>query len=92
MPSLLARIRFARDHRWSPGRMSEYIDDDLERNDRERLEHHVHDCPECGELLASLESMIATLGSMPGRPADSVASAVLAGVQERLGRDDGPGR
>jgi anti-sigma factor RsiW len=88
MASLTTRIRFALDHRWSTGHMSEYIDGELGQGDRERIEHHVHDCPECRGLLTSLQSMVASLGSLPGRPADSVAGAVLAGVQQRLGADD----
>lgn len=85
MRRVLARLRFARDHRWSPDRMSEYIDAELTHGDRERIEHHLRDCPECRELLGALETLVATLGGLPGRPAETVATRVLAGVHDRLG-------
>jgi anti-sigma factor RsiW len=77
-----------RDHRWSPRRMSDYIDAEIDAGDRARLDRHVRDCPECRDLLSSLQSMVSTLGSLPGRPAESVAGAVLAGVHERLDAGD----
>jgi anti-sigma factor RsiW len=88
MRHVLERIRFMRDHRWSPARMSDYIDAEMDAGERARMEHHVRDCPECRDLLASLQTMVATLAGLPGRPAESVAGAVLAGVHERLGTDD----
>jgi len=88
MGSPLARIRFARDHRWSQARMSEYVDADLTARDRERIERHTRDCSECRELLASLQEMVSALATL-GRPREYVAGAVLAGVQQRLARGDG---
>ena len=88
MGHVLARLRFIRDHRWSPRHMSEYLDADLDAAGRARIERHAQDCPECRDLLSSLQTMVAALGSMPGRPASSVAGAVLTGVHERLGSGD----
>ena len=88
MASPLARIRFARDHRWSQAHMSEYVDAELTAREGERIERHTRDCPECRELLASLQRMIATLATLPGPPVESVAGSVLAGVRQRLARGD----
>jgi anti-sigma factor RsiW len=88
MGSPLARIRFARDHRWSHAHMSEYLDAELAPGDRDRIERHIRDCSECRELLASLQEMVSALATL-GRPRESVAGAVLAGVQQRLARGDG---
>jgi anti-sigma factor RsiW len=77
-----------RDHGWSPDHMSEYIDREMDAGDRARIERHLRDCPECRDLMRSLQAMVETLGSLPGRPAQSVAGAVLAGVHERLGAGD----
>ena len=85
---LISRLRFARDHRWSPDRMSDYLDADLAESDRARLERHVRECPECEELLRELTVMVRALGTTPGRVGERVAGAVLAGVRERL-TDDG---
>ena len=93
MRGLIERLRFARDHRWSPDHMSEYLDGELARPDRERIEHHTSECPECDALLRELRSMVAALGAIGGGGGEPVAAAVLAGVQRRLaedGRDDGP--
>ena len=88
MGSPLARIRFWRDHRWSQAHLSEYVDAELAQGDRERIERHIRDCSECRELLASLQEMVSALATL-GRPRESVAGAVLAGVQQRLARGDG---
>ena len=93
MRRLIERLRFARDHRWSPDHMSEYIDGDLDSRERSRVERHTAECPECDELLRELRAMVAALGGMRGRAGDGVAAAVLAGVQQRLARgevDDRP--
>jgi anti-sigma factor RsiW len=88
MGSPLARIRFWRDHRWSQAHMSEYVDAELAPGDRDRIEHHIRDCSECRGLLASLQEMVSALATL-GHPRESVAGAVLAGVQQRLARGDG---
>jgi anti-sigma factor RsiW len=88
MGSSLARIRFARDHRWSQAHMSEYVDAELSARDSERIERHTRECSACRELLTSLQQMISTLATFPGRPAESVAGSVLAGVRQRLARGD----
>jgi anti-sigma factor RsiW len=84
----LAQIRFWRDHRWSQTHMSEYVDAELAPSDRDRIERHIRDCSDCHELLASLEEMVSALATL-GRPRESVAGSVLAGVQQRLARGDG---
>ena len=42
--------------------MSDYIDGALPERDRQRLEHHLTDCPHCTEYLAQLRATIAALG------------------------------
>jgi anti-sigma factor RsiW len=42
--------------------MSDYLDGRLDRGDRDRLEHHLGDCPDCVEYLAQLRVTIDTLG------------------------------
>src|SRR4051794_31312078 len=88
MGSPLARIRFARDHRWSQAHMSEYVDAELAARDRDRIEHHTRECSDCRELLTSLQQMTSALATLPGHPAESVAGLVLAGVRQRLARGD----
>ncbi len=88
---LLDRLRFARDHRWSPRHMSEYLDGELHRDGEQRIERHTGVCPRCHELLEALRTMVAALGGMrgdrAGAPADA-GPAVVAGVRRRLEADE----
>lgn len=79
-------VRFARAHRWTKRNMTEYLEGDLDSAERERAERHIHECPECTELLASLRILVGALGEMRGQPKRAVAAAVAAGVRERLER------
>jgi anti-sigma factor RsiW len=78
------RLEFVRDHRWVPPHASEYLDGELGRRERARVERHTRDCPECRELLASLRALIEALGTLRGDEERVVAGAVLASVQSRL--------
>jgi anti-sigma factor RsiW len=89
---MIDRLRFALDHRWAPDRMSEYLDAELDPRDRDRLERHARDCPECEQLLRELKAILVELGSMRGGAGGEVAAAVLAGVHERLAEEDADGR
>lgn len=42
--------------------MTSYLDGALDARDRDRLEHHLADCPHCTEYLAQLRVTIAVLG------------------------------
>jgi anti-sigma factor RsiW len=66
--------------------MSDYIDEDLGRAVRRRLAHHLSECHECRELLASLRQVLAVLqGAVTAdahEPAPALAAAVLARLDE----------
>jgi anti-sigma factor RsiW len=65
MRSLLAKVRFRRDHRWAPDRMSDYLDGDLDPHARARMEHHVAECVTCRRLLAGLTLIVDRLHRVP---------------------------
>ena len=75
--------RFMRDHHWTKGHLSEYIDHDLDDLERERVERHVGRCPSCHRLLASLRRVVAGLGSL-GREVRPARGPVADGVLERF--------
>lgn len=82
---LLYRVRFTRDHRWTPGRMSEYLDGELAPARRARLERHASRCPECDRVLADLRALVSGLGRLP-EPGGGVDAAQFAAVvRARLG-------
>ena len=86
----LGRMRFALDHRLASARMSDYLDEELGRAMRRRLTHHLSECHECRELLASLRRVLAVLGAAAAadarEPAPPLAAAAPAlGLQVVMG-------
>lgn len=96
MAALIQRMRFLADHRWSPRRMSEYLDGELSAEGRVRIERHLHDCPKCREILRSLRATVGGLARIrrgrPGPPGSTVAPAVLDRVREELEEEGEDGR
>jgi anti-sigma factor RsiW len=84
--SFLHRRRFARDHRFTPPRLSAYLDGDLGSRARARIARHVDACPECRGLLRSLGRLVLALGAPPAP--EPVAERLLAGLRETLDRAD----
>jgi anti-sigma factor RsiW len=82
MTKVSYRVRFMLDHRWAPGHMSDYVDDELSVGARTRLERHCRECRECRGLLRSLRRMLTLLHQLPSSPhVPDVATA----VRRRLG-------
>ena len=72
-----------RDHRFTQARLSDYLDGELPAGERERVEAHVHWCPECRRLLESLRRTLKGLMELGAAPADSIAPGVI----DRLRRE-----
>ncbi len=70
---------FMRDHMWTRRHMSDYLDHELDGPDHERVEHHVHRCPSCHRLLATLRRTLEGLSSLGKQPlpAEGVANSVI---------------
>lgn len=81
---LLERRRFMREHEWTHAHLSDYLDGDLSRPERERLEEHVGMCPQCRRVLRTLRRTLENLMDLPLEPRPSVAEGVI----ERLRRRD----
>ncbi len=80
---LLAKRRFMRDHRWTQAHMSDYLDGDLASSERQRVEQHVHWCPECHRLLESLRRTLKGLRELRTTSAENIAPGVI----DRLRRE-----
>jgi predicted anti-sigma-YlaC factor YlaD len=80
---LLQRRRFMREHEWTHAHLSDYLDDDLSRSERERVEEHVGMCPQCRRVLRTLRRTLERLMDLPVEPHPSVAEGVI----ERLRRE-----
>lgn len=77
-------MNFARDHSSVPGRLSAYVEGDLSEPERERVERHVSECPDCRDELHSLRQMLGRMLQAPP-PADNPAPLDIAeAVRARL--------
>jgi anti-sigma factor RsiW len=87
---MMARMlspRFMRDHMWTRKHLSDYLDEELQTRERERVEHHVHGCPSCHRLLATLRRTLEGLHAL-GReplPSEGVADSVIARLRNSSG-------
>ena len=82
------RIRFWRDHRFTPGHLSAYLDDELVPRSRARIQRHVGDCPECHGALQTLERMLGLLQRVP--PISSTERPDIASAVRRRLHDTAP--
>jgi len=71
------RIANRREHRWSWPRIPDYVDGELERAERFRLERHADTCEECGPMLRSLLWLVRALRTLGAPPEASVVPSVL---------------
>ncbi len=88
MINRLHQMRFRRDHRWTPGRLSAYLDGDLVARSAARVQRHVRECPECRAALRSLERMLGLLRAVPP-VSDTEKPDIASAVRRRL-RDPSP--
>jgi anti-sigma factor RsiW len=84
MHGFMARMRFRRDHRWAPARMSDYLDGELPGHGRGRMERHVGECTECRRLLTGLRALLDALHRLPAPEAGARAVQLAASVRVRL--------
>jgi anti-sigma factor RsiW len=82
--SVFDSVRFRFDHRWAPTRMSAYLDGELGRRGRARMERHAELCPECHGVLQSLRSMLDKLQRLPRPGASAHGPDIAAAVRSRL--------
>jgi anti-sigma factor RsiW len=64
--------------------MSAYIDAELARRRRTRLERHVKECAECLRVLAGLRRMLDALQRLPPPAGGGDALHIAASVRGRL--------
>jgi anti-sigma factor RsiW len=69
--------------------MSDYLDAQLSRGRRRRMERHVSGCEECRRVLVGLRALLGALHGMPTPSGGAEAARIAASVRLRL--DDPPG-
>jgi anti-sigma factor RsiW len=80
---LLQRRRYMREHKWTHAHLSDYLDEDLSPEERERVEDHVGVCPHCRRVLRTLRRTLESLMDLSAEPHPRVADGVI----ERLRRE-----
>ena len=83
MKNPLHGLRFRRDHHWTPGKLSAYLDDDLVARSPARVQRHVRDCPDCRHALHSLERLLGRLRGLPS-VSDTETPDIASAVRRRL--------
>ena len=73
----IRRRRFMREHDWTHARLSQYLDQELSPDERERLEEHVSVCPQCRRVLATLRRTVEGLMRLGQEPRPGVAEGVI---------------
>jgi anti-sigma factor RsiW len=80
---LLERRRYMREHNWTHAHLSDYLDDHLSPDERERLEDHVSICPHCRRVLRTLRRTLESLMDLRGERRPGLADSVV----ERLRKE-----
>jgi anti-sigma factor RsiW len=84
MREFWSRVRFWRDHRWAPRRMSAYLDGELAARWRSRMERHVGECVECRRVVTGLRQVVAILRRLPAPEGGGDASRIAASVRAQI--------
>lgn len=85
-------LRFVGDHRFTRAQASNYLDEDLDADGRERVEQHSHVCPPCMRLLAGLRRTLSALSTLrdldspTGHGDHRVSDGVLARLRDEPDR------
>jgi anti-sigma factor RsiW len=87
----LHRVRSARDHRWAPGRLSDYLDGELGPRPLARIERHLAGCPQCLSALRGLERTLHAIRRTGASSPPEETPDIAAAVRRRL-REPPPGR
>lgn len=70
------------EHRWTHAHLSGYLDDDLSAPERRRVERHVHICPQCRRVLATLKRALHGLAALKQKPDVDIAERVIGRLRQ----------
>jgi len=57
-------FRRGNEHAWSQSRLSHYVEGDLTRRERLRVQLHAEHCPECSRGIRALRALLRLAGSL----------------------------
>jgi Putative zinc-finger len=80
------------DHQWSQQHLSHYVEGDLGRRARRRLDRHAKDCVDCGRGIRAMRALLRLIPGIEGTQATRAPAGIFdkvrSGGTERRG-DDG---
>ena len=79
---------FAQDHQWSQRHLSHYVDGDLGRRARRRLDRHARDCAACERGLRAMRALAQAVRALDGLAGVRAPAAIFDRV--RLAAAGGP--
>jgi anti-sigma factor RsiW len=80
----IRRLRFMRDHRWVPGRLSDYLAGELGPPGVARIERHLAVCPQCLAALRGLKRTLAALARVASTAVAEPVPDIATAVRQRL--------
>ena len=81
---------YADDHQWSQRHLSHYVEGDLSRRARRRLDRHARDCADCGRGLRALRALVYAVQGLDGLAGVRAPATIFDRV--RLAAAGGPPR
>jgi hypothetical protein len=82
-------------HAWSQRHLSHYVDGDLGRMARRRLEHHAQECPECSRGIRAVRALLrlihTTLNDLVEPAPSSIFDKVRADAARTAGETNAQG-
>ena len=78
-------------HEWSQRHLSQYVDGDLGRLARRRLEHHAQDCPECSRGIRAVRALLRYMHTAIDDWVEPAPPSIFDKVRADAGNADGAG-
>jgi anti-sigma factor RsiW len=78
------------DHQWSQQHLSHYVEGDLGRRARRRLDRHAEDCADCGRGIRAMRALLRLIPGIEGREAIRAPAGIFDKVRSSgtQGTDD----
>ena len=80
--------QFLLDHGFARRRLSAYVDRELHGGERERVERHLDECPECARTAESLERLVSGLALLSRHPPSLLTDGVFEALRTRVTRGE----
>jgi anti-sigma factor RsiW len=84
---------FARedDHGWAQRHLSHYVDGDLRRRARRRIERHAADCPDCSRGIRAMKALLRVITRIDARDEIRAPDGIFDRVRaDAITRSDKP--